>query len=377
MMIGSMSLKNDISLKIDPWGTIDIKDYSELFATFGIEPIESILKRIKKPNRYLRRKIIFGHRELGKIIDAIEKKEEYAVMSGIKPTGALHLGSKMTAEEIIYFQNLSNKSKVFYAIADVEAYCDNGLPFNLTSEIAVNNLADILALGLDPNRAYVYRQSEEIRVMNLALIFSRKVTKNTIEAIYGERPLGLYLSALVQAGDILLPQLEDFGGPKPVLVPVGADQDPHIRLTRDLARKYSNEFKFVLPSSIYHKLTRSLSGDIKMSKRDPMSLLTLEDVPKLAKKKIMNSLTGGRETTELQKKLGGEPEKCVAYELCLFHFCEDDEKVKQIYQECINGERICGNCKTEIADIVANFLDNHQKRKSRLVRISRKLLEKN
>ena len=113
-----------------------------------------------------------------------------------------------------------------------------------------------------------------------------------------------------------------------------------------------------------------------MSKRDPMSLLTLEDSPKLAKEKIMNSLTGGRETTKLQKKLGGEPEKCVAYELCLFHFCEDDEKIKQIYQECITGERICGNCKAEVADIVANFLEKHQKKKSRLVRISRKLLEK-
>ncbi len=371
-----MVIDNDKTLKIDPWGTIDIKDYSELFELFGIEPIDNVLEKITKPNRYLRRRIIFGHRELSKIIDAIEKNEEYAVMSGIKPTGALHLGSKMTAEEIIYFQSLSRKSKVFYAIADIEAYCDNGLPLDQTSEISVNNLADILALGLDPSRAYVYKQSEEIRVMNFALIFSRKVTKNTIEAIYGERPLGLYFSALVQAGDILLPQHDDFDGPKPVLVPVGADQDPHIRLTRDIARKYSNEFKFILPSSIYHKLTRSLTGDFKMSKRDPMSLLTLEDSPEMAKKKVLNALTGGRETTTLQKKLGGEPEKCVAYELCLYHFCENDEKVKQIYQECIKGERICGDCKVEIAEIVANFLKDHQMKKSRLIETSRKLLDK-
>lgn len=362
--------------KIDPWGTIDIKDYSTLFSLFGIEPIENILNKIPNPNRYLRRKIIFGHRDLGKIVDAIEKKKEYAVMSGIKPTGALHLGSKMTAEEIIYFQGLSDKSMAFYAIADVEAYCDNGLPFDHTSEIAVNNLADILALGLKPERTFVYKQSEEIRVMNLALIFSRKVTKNTIEALYGERPLGLYFSALVQAGDILLPELEDFDGPKPVLVPVGADQDPHIRLTRDLARKYSNEFKFILPGAVYHKLTRSLKGELKMSKRDPMSLLTLEDSPELAKKKIMDSLTGGRETTALQRKLGGEPEKCVVYELCSFHFCDDDDKVKQIYQECVEGGRVCGDCKAEIAEIVANFLYEHQKKKSKMIGVSHKLLKK-
>ena len=113
-----------------------------------------------------------------------------------------------------------------------------------------------------------------------------------------------------------------------------------------------------------------------MSKRDPMSLLTLEDSSELAKKKIMNSLTGGRETTALQKKLGGEPEKCVAYELCLFHFCEDDDKVKQIYQECISGDRVCGDCKTEIAGIVTAFLHEHQKKKLKMINVSRKLLEK-
>ena len=369
-------MSNNKSMKLDPWGTSDIKNYSELFQLFGIEPIENILDKIANPGHYVRRKIIFGHRELGKILDAIEKNEEYAVMSGIKPTGPLHLGSKMTAEEIIYFQSLSKNSKAFYAIADVEAYCDNGLPFNETSKIAVSNLADILALGLKPERAYVYKQSEEIRVMNLALMFSRKVTKNTIEAIYGERPFGLYLSALIQAGDILLPQLEDFGGPKPVLIPVGADQDPHIRLTRDLARKYFNEFKFNLPSATYHKLIRSLTGEYKMSKRDPMSLLTLEDSPELAKKKIMNCYTGGKETIAEQKKYGGEPEKCVPYELCLFHFCESDDKVKEMFQECTQGERTCGNCKAEIAEIVSNFLCQHQKKKSSMISIANKLLER-
>jgi tryptophanyl-tRNA synthetase len=371
-----MTMSNDKSMRLDPWGTSDIKDYSELFELFGIEPIENLINKISDPGHYLRRSIIFGHRELAKIMNAIEKNEEYAVMSGIKPTGALHLGSKMTAEEIIYFQSLSKKSKAFYAIADVEAYCDNGLPFTETAEIAVNNLADILALGLKPERAYVYKQSEEIRVMNLALIFSRKVTKNTIEAIYGERPFGLYLSALVQAGDILLPQLKDFGGPKPVLVPVGADQDPHIRLTRDLARKHYNEFKFILPSATYHKLIRSLTGDFKMSKRDPMSLLTLDDPPDLAKKKVMNCYTGGRETISEQKKYGGEPEKCVPYELCLFHFCKGDDKVKEMYQECGQGGRTCGDCKAEIAEIVANFLSEHQQKKRSMIPIAQRLLER-
>ena len=82
-------------------------------------------------------------------------------MSGIKPDGAFHLGNKMTVDDMAYFQSLSKRAMVFYAIADVEAYADNGLSFQETSKTAVKNVADILALGLDPERTIAYKQSEE------------------------------------------------------------------------------------------------------------------------------------------------------------------------------------------------------------------------
>jgi len=350
---------------IDPWGVVDIEDYTHLFELFGIEPIEPLLEDFPTPSRYMRRLVVFGHRDLQVIAESIRDGEDFAVMSGIKPTGDFHLGTKMTAEEIVYFQKICPKATAFYCIADLEAYADNGIPLERGAEIAVDNLKDILALGLDPKRAYIYKQSEEVRVMNLAFIFSRGVTGNMLKAIYGLKPIGLYLSALVQAGDILLPQLDDFGGPKPVVVPVGADQDPHIRLTRDLARKYSSQFGFVTPGATYHKLIHSLTGERKMSKRDPMSYLTLNDDPAVAGVKVMNCLTGGRETAELQRKLGGEPDKCVNYELAMFHFVEDDSRVKQIYEECIGGKRICGDCKAEVAEHVTRFLVDHQRKREK------------
>ena len=364
------------TIKLDPWGTSDIKDYSKLFDLFGIEPIDKSKFKAFESNRYIRRNIDFGHRDLGRILKAVENNEPYAVMSGIKPTGPFHLGSKMTADEIVYFQKMSPKAHAFYAIADIEAYCDNGLSFKESSKIAINNLADILALGLDPDRAYVYKQSEALPVMNLAFIFSKEVTNNMMKAIYGQKPFGLYISALIQAGDILLPQTKGFRGPKPVLVPVGADQDPHIRLARDLAKKHQSDFKFIQPSAIYHKLTRSLSGEYKMSKREPLSLLTLDDDLALAKKKVMSCLTGGRESTELQKKLGGEPEKCVNYELCVIHFAENDDLVKKIYSDCVSGSRICGDCKKEAAELVVNYLKEHQRKKASLQEKARELLDK-
>lgn len=361
---------------LDPWGSSTIKDYSRLQAEFGIEPVTPLLSRFKKPSNHLSRGIDFGQRDLTRILDAIDNNKPYAVMSGIKPDGAFHLGNKMTTDDMVYFQSLSKKATVFYAIADVEAYADNGLSFNETSKTAVKNVADILALGLDPDRTVVYKQSEEMRVMRMSVIFSRGVTNNMLRAIYGERQIGLYLSALVQAGDILMPQLTDFGGPKPVLVPVGADQDPHIRLARDLADRYRAEFRFVPPSAIYHRLELALTGKDKMSKRIPETGFTLSDSPAEASRRVLSAFTGGRNTVEEQRRLGGRADICPVYDLYRFHFGLNDSHVKRVYDECLGGTRMCGECKQEAASLVKRFLEDHHKKRDAMMRDAEALLAK-
>ena len=361
---------------LDPWGSSNIKDYSRLQAEFGIAPAAPLLSRFRKPSHHMARGIDFGQRDLPRVLDAVDGGKPYAVMSGIKPDGAFHLGNKMTADDMVYFQGLSKKATVFYAIADVEAYADNGLSFAETAKTAVRNVADILALGLDPDRAVVYKQSEEMRVMRLSVIFSRGVTNNMLRAIYGERQIGLYFSALVQAGDILMPQLPEFGGPKPVLVPVGADQDPHIRLARDLAEKYRQEFGFVPPSAIYHRLELALTGGYKMSKRIPESGFTLDDSAAAASKRVLASFTGGRDTVEEQRRLGGRPDACPVYDLYRFHFGLDDDHVKRVRDECVSGTRMCGDCKQEAAGLVRKFLDAHRKKRDSLMKEAEELIEK-
>lgn len=361
---------------LDPWGSSTIKDYSRLHQEFGIEPVAPLLHRFKKLSHHLSRGIDFGHRDLGRIADAIDNAKPFAVMSGIKPTGDFHLGTKMTADDMVYFQSLSRKATVFYAIADVEAYCDNGLPFGVTSKIAVKNVADILALGLDPERAVVYLQSEEMRVMRFATIFSRGVTNSMMKAIYGERQIGLYMSALIQVGDILMPQLPEFGGPKPVLVPVGADQDPHIRLSRDMAAKYGGEFGFIAPSAVYHKLMLSLSGEQKMSKRTVASSFTLDDPAGAATRKVLSAFTGGRDTVEEQRRLGGRPDICPVFDLYRFHFGLDDDHVERVREECVGGTRMCGECKKEAAGLVKSFLEEHHSKREAMMKEAKDLIAK-
>ncbi len=357
---------------IDPWNSTLPADYETLMTEFGIEPItDELISAFPSTHRLLRRKVEFGHRDLQRIVESIRKNEAYAVMSGIKPTGEFHLGTMMTAEEIIFYQSLSDKAVAHYCIADLEALADNGIPLEESHKIAIGNVADLLALGLDYKRAYIYKQSEEKLVQKMAFVFSTAVTFNMLEAIYGPKQIKYYLSALVQVGDIMLPQTEEHGGPKPVLVPVGIDQDPHIRLSRDIAKK----FKFVPPSAVFHKLTKSLLGEEKMSKRNPMSMMTLSDDPKLAERKIWSALTGGRGTVEEQRKLGGEPEKCIVFELMTNHFIDSDDELRNIYWECKTGVRLCGDCKSQLAGIVSSFLMKHQQKREGLMDLARSILE--
>ncbi|HII38454.1 TPA: tryptophan--tRNA ligase, partial [Candidatus Micrarchaeota archaeon] len=324
-------------------------------------------------NRLWRRGIVFAHRDFDKFLNSFEKGKPVAVMSGIKPTGDFHLGSKLTVEQIIYCQKAFS-GKLFYCIADLEAFADNGQSLETSAEHAIQNTADLLALGMDERNALVYKQSENKAVSNLAFIAARKTTLATLDAIYGHQNLGLYFSALMQSGDILQPQLKEFGGPKHVVIPVGIDQDPHIRLCRDLAQKIDPHF--LPPAATYQRLFRSLDGTTKMSKRDPLNVISLNDEQELIKKKVMRALTGGRATAEEQKRLGGEIEKCVVHELMFFHFQDDDMALKKFQERCTSGGISCGDCKKEVAQKICSYLKNFQERKKKLLPKARKMLEK-
>ncbi len=362
-----------MALPLDPWGEAKVEDYERLCRDFGIQPIKPLLAEFRDPPAFIRRGVIFGHRDLDVVLKAIKEGAPFAVMSGIKPTGDFHLGTLLTMREIVYFQRLGGLG--VYCIADIEAYEDNNVPFEESREIAIGNIADALALGFDPRRGYIYRQSKERKVKDLAYLFGRGVTLATMTAIYGERHMGLYMSALIQVADILLPQLKDFDGPKPTVVPVGVDQDPHIRFARDIAHRFRERFGFIPPAATYHKIMRGLDGSPKMSKRNPMSYFTLNEDPKSIKWKLMNAFTGGRATAKEQRELGGIPELCTIYELCLFYFVEDDKELLEMYKRCRQGEVLCGECKLKVAERVLKFVEEHQDKRQRYLEQAKNIVE--
>jgi len=356
---------------IDPWSSEQLLDYSKLFSEFGMSRLPPSLAAKLSDFHVARRGVIFAHRDLDLWLRDAEAGKGVAVMSGIKPSSEFHLGSKLTADELVFFQRKFG-AKVFYAIADLEAYADNGLSLEETHETAVSNVADLLALGLDEKNAYIYKQSCERRVMNMAYIFSRRATPAMLKALYGERNYSLYFAALTQVGDILLPQHRDFGGPKRVLVPVGADQDPHIRFARDIAFKERLE----QPAATYHQIMKSLNGAAKMSKRDPNSTLLLSDPPEVARKKLMNAFSGGRDTAEEQRKYGGDIEKDVLYQVMKSHFIQDDALLEEMAKDMASGRLLTGEYKQKWIPYALGWLKAHQEKKKEMLPKARKILER-
>jgi tryptophanyl-tRNA synthetase len=213
-------------------------------------------------------------------------------------------------------------------------------------------------LGLDPKKTIFYFQSDNRDVLMMAYEFAKRITLAEFQAIYGTADPGRIMSAVTQVGDILYPQLKQR---MPGVIPVGVDQDPHIRLTRDIAARTKSKYNFFPPASMYHKYMPSLDGSIKMSKSNPESVIELPEDIKSAQRKIKRALTGGRATIEEHRKLGAEIEKDMVFELLKFHLIEDDAELKRIHDEYKSGRMLSGEVKQIACDKIAEFMERFEK----------------
>jgi tryptophanyl-tRNA synthetase len=353
--------------KVNPFGTSDIKNYDKLLKEFGVSPFKPLVSSMPNPIYLYRRNIVYGHRDFDMIIDAMEKQIPFAVLTGIKPSNFFHFGSKMVVNQLAYLQK--HGGKLYFCVADIESLADNNVSLEDANKILRDNLIDALALGLDPQKTIFYRQSEDLTVLRGAQVFSNNVTNNMLKSIYGPHEIRIYNAALTQVGDILKPQIEN--GKIRTVIPVGFDQDPHIRLTRDIAKKH----KFIPPAGTYNKFMGSLTGSSKMSKRDPEGLIYLNESPEVACRKIRKkALSGGRDTPEEQKQLGGRPEICKVFELYKFGLLEDDNELEERERLCKSGALMCGECKKFACERMTKFLEEHQKKREQAEKFVDKIL---
>ncbi|WP_435068213.1 tryptophan--tRNA ligase [Haloplanus sp. C73] len=486
---GSAAGADDVAL--DPWGSSTVSDYRKLFEEFGIESFDEVIDEVPNPHYLMRRGVIFGHRDYRPVAEALREGEDAAVLSGFMPTGDPHIGHKLVFDEIIWHQQAG--ADAYALIADLEAHSARGLSWDEIDEHARDYLLSLLALGFDPEDGELYRQSTNREVQDLAFELGSNARFAEFEGIYGfdgETSVSHMQSVVTQMADILYPQLEE---PKPTVIPVGPDQDPHMRLARDVAarmrsfkvteayasfeadaeerdhlaaayaalsddtdtvrcedaadwldremapdaardaaidklraagkeplrprvrfldrnatdeafdaliesipgekRRYDEHidafdmdrteaeelardvevdhggYGFLPPSSIYHRFMTGLTGG-KMSSSVPASHISLLDDPEDGYDKVKSATTGGRETAEKQRELGGEADECPVYELYAYLLSgDDDEFAAEVYEECVGGERLCGGCKEQAAELMQEFLEEHQEKRAEMVAV--------
>ena len=224
-------------MEIDPWASKGIKNYDEICEKFGLEKIDS--SKLPNPTHLHRRGIIFAHRDLDSVLNARKSGKSFGVLSGLMPSGQMHLGHKMVIDQAKWFQDLGGD--VTIAVADLEAHATRGLSLEKCRKYAVEEyISNYAGMGLNPEKTSIYFQSERSIVQKMGFTLGTKTNLSEMEAIYGfsgNTSLAHVQSPLVQAGDIVHPQLDEYGGLRPIVVPVGIDQDPHIRLTRGMVSK--------------------------------------------------------------------------------------------------------------------------------------------
>ena len=361
---------------IDPWASSSV-DYDKLVNQFGIGKISDLINDIKNPQRLMKRGVVFGHRDFNEINDLINKNKEFAVVTGMMPSGQMHIGHKMVVDQLKWYQEKG--AMLSLPIADLESYAARGMSFEEGRRIAVEEyLTNWIALGLDleKDNVNVYLQSQNKLLQDLSFKAASKTNFSQLKAIYGFTPstnIAHVQAPLMQVADILLPQVEEFGGPKKVVVPVGIDQDPHIRLTRDIAQKLNDDLGFITPASTYHRFLTGLSGD-KMSSSKPSTAIYLNDDAKTAAKKVKTAKTGGRESLKEQQELGGEVDKCVIYEMLVYHLIDDDEELEEIRNDCLNGTLRCGDCKVRTAELMEEFFDDLKDKQTEASEIAKTLI---
>jgi tryptophanyl-tRNA synthetase len=276
-------------------------------------------------------------------------------MTGIMPSGEMHLGHKVVVDTMKMFQEM--EAEITLTVADLEAYATRDMTLEEARELAVKEyLTNYIALGIDMDQVDFYFQSEGgNRYHTYSKQFSRYLTQNEVEATYGSANPGKITSALTQYADILRPQFDE---PCPTVVPVGIDQDPHIRLTREVARKFRGQ-EFEKPASIYNRFMRGLQGG-KMSSSKPKSYISLSDSVEDAKEKIDRAKTGGRDSLEEHREKGANVDEDMVFELLAFHLVEDDDELERIRTEYASGEMLSGELKEIAKDRIEEFLLEHQ-----------------
>ena len=277
------------------------------------------------------------------------------VLSGMQPSGLLHLGNLLGALD--NWKALQEQYDCFFFVADWHALSTNYADTSRIKEFTRELLIDWLAAGIDPQRATVFVQSRIPEHAILYLLLSmivpirwleRNPTYKEKQEELKERDLSTYGFLgypVLQAADILLY--------KPDYVPVGKDQLPHLELTRELARRFNSLYRPVFPEPQEHltKFPKVLGTDGRKMSKSYGNTINLSDSEPVLRQKLKTMVT---DPARVKRTDPGNPDVCPVFD---FHkIFSPVAVIERVNRECRTAEIGCIDCKKLVADAMVERL---------------------
>ncbi|KAK5105840.1 hypothetical protein LTR62_001970 [Meristemomyces frigidus] len=399
--------------KIDPWnvagevdegGNVKAIDYDRLIEDFGVQPLtRAHLDRFEKvtgkpAHRLMRRKLFFSHRDFDKILDYYEQHGQFMLYTGRGPSsGSMHLGHTVpflfTKElqelfDVPLVIMLTDDEKFLHTRNKNEGQMKAGSAPEDFLNFAHDNARDIIALGFDPKKTFMYSDYEFLggHFYRNVSEFESMVTYNQASGAFGfneSTNIGL-ISFMAKQCVAAFPSsypdlfgLPDYRAPDydssakrrhkelasiPCLIPCAIDQEPYFRMVRDRSERMHDPHP--KPALIMSKFLTALQGPGgKMSASDPNSAIFMSDSPAQIKNKInKHAFSGGQQTEEEHRRLGGNPDVDVAFTY-LSYFLEDDAELEDLAKRYRAGEILTGEMKAKCISFVQGFVADFQKRR--------------
>ena len=349
---------------VTPWVTEGDIDYDKLIKRFGTERItdglRSRLAKLAGEDHFMvRREVFFSHRDLGAILDAHEGGQKFFLYTGRGPSGHTHIGHLLPWVFARWLQEKFGVKMYFQLTDDEKFFAKDELTMKETAKYAMENALDFIALGFDPANTKIIINTKNIRTLYpIAAQVAKKVNFSNAKAVFGftnETNIGMIFYTSLQSAPCFL---EDM----PVLIPLGVDQDPHFRLTRDIAPKIGRH----KPALIHNVMLPALAGKGKMSASSDTGIIYTTDTPAQVKKKINKyAFSGGQPDIDQHRKLGGNPDIDVSYQYLRMFFEPDDAKLQKIHDEYSSGKMLTGELKAILIEKINAFLAVHQQKREK------------
>ncbi|XP_076098408.1 tryptophan--tRNA ligase, cytoplasmic-like isoform X2 [Mytilus galloprovincialis] len=381
--VENMTTKNLEEDVVNPWEVASSSDkgvdYDKLIKRFGSSKVdEELIKRIetvtgKPAHHFLKRGVFFSQRDMHQILNLAEQKKPFFLYTGRGPSSeAMHLGHLIPFIFTKWLQEAFDVPLVIQ-LTDDEKFLWKDLTLEEASRLSFENAKDIIALGFDVEKTFIFSDLEYIAqspaFYKNMLRTQKLVTYNQVKGIFGfddSTCIGKISFPSIQAAPSFsssFPQIFNNKTNIPCLIPCAIDQDPYFRMTRDVAPRLG----YIKPALMHSTFFPALQGaQTKMSASDANSSIFLTDTDKQIKTKVNKyAFSGGGTTTEEHKEKGGNCDVDVSYQYLTF-FLEDDNRLEEIRKTYTSGELLTGYLKKELIEILQKIIGEHRQRRSQL-----------